>query len=256
MISKMDTSLLNLYMDSYELPLELCTKPLALVGISGLDTLNNAIHKSIWETFSSNRRIERSPVLFKLISNSHEFPVVKPKRNLYEWYIPKGILKKNWMNKHLNEIPAAIAVFYDLDWNDSQWNKKMIECASRVQSIRAALDGRNTKIVVVLIQDTPPLPTGEDALATERAVVLCASCELNAKSLFVLPHGDHLQGYIVRLENAFYDLTKNYYYVEAKNIKSHKEYLNKSTHQYLFVRHQFKMGFLNELRQDNHTAHK
>lgn len=239
-----------------ELPLELCAKPLALVGISGLDTLNNAIHKSIWETFSSNRRIERSPVLFKLVGNAHEFPVVKPKRNSYEWYIPKGILKKNWMSKYLNEIPSVIAVFYDLDWNDLQWNEKMIECASRVQSMRAALEGRNTRIVVVLIQDTPPLPSGEDVLGTERAVALCASCELNAKSLFVLPHGDHLQGYVVRLENAFYDLAQNYYYIEARNIKSHREHLNKTTHQYLFVRHQFKMGFLNELRQDNHTAHK
>ncbi|KAF5298216.1 hypothetical protein FQA39_LY02640 [Lamprigera yunnana] len=244
------------FVDQSDLPPELCLKPLALVGISGLDTLNNAVHKSIWETFNGNRRIERSPVLFRLISNSHEFPIVKPKRNSYEWYIPKGILKKNWMNKHLNEIPAVMAVFYDLDWKDLQWNEKMIECASRVQSIKAALESRNTKIVVVLIQDCPPLPSGEDILATERAVALCASCELNAKSLFVLPHDDHLQGYVVRLENAFYESAKNYYYLEAKNIKSHREHLNKTTHQYLFVRHQFKMGFLNELRQDNHTAHK
>uniref|UniRef100_A0A1Y1MLA7 Trafficking protein particle complex subunit 11 n=1 Tax=Photinus pyralis TaxID=7054 RepID=A0A1Y1MLA7_PHOPY len=249
-------SVLATYTDQSDLPPELCAKPLSLVGISGLDTTNNAIHKAVWETFNSNRRIERSPVLFRLISNSHEFPIVKPKRNSYEWYIPKGILKKNWMNKYLNEIPAVISVFYDLDWNDSQWNEKMIECASRVQSIRAALDGRNTRIVVVLIQDTLPLPTGEDILATERAVALCASCELNAKSLFVLPHGDHLQGYVIRLENAFYDLAKNFYHLEAKNVKSHREHLSKTTHQYLFVRHQFKMGFLNELQQDNHTAHK
>lgn len=252
----MQQSTTNINMDQCELPPELSAKPLALIGISGLDTVNNAVHKSIWETFSSNRRVERSPVVFKLIGNAHEFPVVKPKRNSYEWYIPKGILKKNWMNKYLNEIPAVISVFYDLDWNDSQWNEKMIECASRVQSIRAALEGRNTRIVLILIQDTLPLPTGEDALATERGVALCASCELNAKALFQLPHGDHLQGYVVRLENAFYDLAQNYYYVEARNIKSHREHLNKNTHQYLFVRHQFKMGFLNELRQDNHTAHK
>lgn len=119
-----------------DLPQELCVKPLALVGISGLDTLNNAIHKAIWETFSSNRRVERAPVFFKLISNAHEFPVCKPKRNSYDWYIPKGILKKNWINKHLYEIPAVIVIFYDLDWNDPQWGEKMIECASRVQSMR------------------------------------------------------------------------------------------------------------------------
>lgn len=121
---------------------------------------------------------------------------------------------------------------------------------------RAAVEGRSTKIVIVLIQDTPPLPPGEDALSADRAVALCASCELNAKSLFVLPHGDHLQGYVVRLDSAFNELAQNYYHLEARNVKSHKEHLNKNTHQYLLVRHQFKMGFLNELRQDNHTAHK
>jgi hypothetical protein len=119
-----------------ELPPELCVKPLALVGVSGLDTLNNAVHKSIWETFSNNKRTDRSPVLFKLIGNAHEFPVIKPKRNSYDWYIPKGILKRNWMNKHLYEIPSVIVIFYDLDWNDGLWNEKMIECASRVQSLR------------------------------------------------------------------------------------------------------------------------
>ncbi|EFA10428.2 Trafficking protein particle complex subunit 11-like Protein [Tribolium castaneum] len=239
-----------------DLPPELCAKPLALVGVSGLDTLNNAVHKSIWETFSNNRRADRSPVFFKLISNAHEFPVIKPKRNSYDWYIPKGILKRNWMNKHLYEIPAVIVIFYDLDWNDSLWNEKMIECASRVQSLRAALEGRNTRIAVVLIQNTLPLPPGEDVLASDRAVSLCASCELNASSLFVLPHGDHLQGYAVRLESAFYEFAQSYYHNEIKTIRSHKEHLNKSSHQYLFVRHQFKMGFLYELKQDVHTAHK
>ena len=57
-------------------------------------------------------------------------------RNSYEWYIPKGILKRNWMNKYLNEIPAVMVVFYDLDWHDPQWNEKKMECASRVQSLR------------------------------------------------------------------------------------------------------------------------
>ncbi|RZC34292.1 trafficking protein particle complex subunit 11 [Asbolus verrucosus] len=239
-----------------DLPPELCAKPLALVGVSGLDTLNNAVHKSIWETFSNNRRADRAPVLFKLIGNAHEFPVIKPKRNSYDWYIPKGILKRNWMNKHLFEIPAVIVIFYDLDWNDSLWNEKMIECASRVQSLRAALEGRNTRIAVVLIQNTLPLPPGEDVLASDRAISLCASCELNASSLFVLPHGDHLQGYAVRLESAFYEFAQNYYHTEIKNVRSHKEHLNKTSHQYLFVRHQFKMGFLYELKQDIHTAHK
>lgn len=57
-------------------------------------------------------------------------------RSSYEWYIPKGILKRNWMNKYLNDIPSVVVVFYDLDWNDPLWNEKKMECASRVQSLR------------------------------------------------------------------------------------------------------------------------
>lgn len=239
-----------------DLPPELCVKPLPLVGFSGLDNINNAVHKLIWETFSTNRRTDVSPVQFKLIGNAHEFPVIKPKRSSYDWYIPKGILKRNWMNKHLNEIPAVIVVFYDLDWNDPHWNERMIECSSRVRSLRAALEGRNSIICVVLIQSALPMPAGEDVLANERHLALCSSCELNASLLYVLPHGDHLQGYIIRLETAFSELAQGYYHNEIKVVKSHKEHLNKNAHIYLIVRHHFKIGFLSELKQDIQSAYK
>lgn len=71
-----------------------------------------------------------------------------------------------------------------------------------------------------------------------------------------MPHGDHLQGYALRLENAFYEAAQTYYHTEIKNVRSHKDHVNKNSHQYLFVRHQFKLGFLYELKQDVHTAHK
>ena len=77
---------------------------------------------------------------------------------------------------------------------------------------------------------------------------------LPAKSLFVLPYTDHLPGYVMRLENAFYELSQNYYYAESRRIKSYRELLNKTTHQLLFVRHQFKAGFFNELKQDPTSA--
>lgn len=110
--------------------------------------------------------------------------------------------------------------------------------------------------MVVLIQNVQPIPASEDTLAADRATQLCSSCELNSTSLFVLPHRDHLQGYILRLENAFYELAQSYYLNNAKSIKSHKEHLNKNNLQYLHIRHQFKMGFLFELKQDIHQAHR
>ena len=58
----------------------------------------------------------------------------------------------------------------------------------------------------------------------------------------------------MRLENAFYEMSQNYYYAEARRIKSYRELLNKTTHQLLFVRHQFKAAFFNELKQDPTSA--
>ncbi|XP_074640815.1 trafficking protein particle complex subunit 11-like [Tubulanus polymorphus] len=241
---------------SCELPGELLCKPTGLIVLTGLDVMYNAVHKSISDSFSNNRRADRVPLKFRIFEGDHEYPKVRSKRTTYEWYIPKGILKKSWMHKHLDEVPALVVVFFDLDWDEVMWKERQMECATRVEIVRSSLQGRSTKVAVVLIQKNAPLPPGEDVIAAERAASLCSACELSAKSLFVLPHTDHLLGYTIRLENAFYELAQSYYYTEARRVKSHKEFLNKTTHQLLFVRHQFKIAFFNELKQDTHIALK
>lgn len=57
-------------------------------------------------------------------------------RQSYEWYIPKGILKSGWMNKHLTMVPAVVVVFFDLDWDEPLWKEKQMECATRVEIVR------------------------------------------------------------------------------------------------------------------------
>ena len=57
-------------------------------------------------------------------------------RTTYEWFLPKGILKRKWMTKHLYELPAVVIIFFDLDWGDPAWNEKKIGCSSRVKAIR------------------------------------------------------------------------------------------------------------------------
>ncbi|XP_029368673.1 trafficking protein particle complex subunit 11 isoform X1 [Echeneis naucrates] len=250
----------------WELPPELCCRPMAFVALTGLDVVYNAVHRAIWDAFCANRRADRVPISFKVLPGDHEYPKCRTKRTSYEWYIPKGILKTGWMNKHLNLVPALVVLFYELDWDDPQWKEKQSECATKVEIVRTSLQGRNTKVAVVLIQKKTPLPpvnqscqypsTGEDLVASERAAALCNACDLSGKSLFVLPHTDHLVGYIIRLENAFYEHAQTYYYTEIRRVKSHKEFLNKTTHQLLFVRHQFKIAFFSELKQDTQNALK
>ncbi|ETE71409.1 Trafficking protein particle complex subunit 11 [Ophiophagus hannah] len=230
----------------WDFPVELCCRPMAFVTLTGLDVVYNAVHRAVWDAFCANRRADRVPISFKVLPGDHEYPKCRV----------KGILKTGWMNKHLNLVPALVVVFYELDWDEPQWKEKQSECATRVEIVRQSLQGRNTKVAVVLIQKKTPLPPGEDVIASERAAALCNACDLSGKSLFVLPHTDHLVGYIIRLENAFYEHAQTYYYTEIRRVKSHKEYLNKTTHQLLFVRHQFKIAFFSELKQDTLNALK
>lgn len=45
--------------DAGTIPSELICPTQALIGLSGLDARNNAIHRAIWDAFSSNRLSDR-----------------------------------------------------------------------------------------------------------------------------------------------------------------------------------------------------
>lgn len=238
-----------------DLPSELTASPVAFVAIFGLDVSNNAVHAAIWDSFSASRQ-ERAPLHLECLQDDHIFPEAKPKRTSYEWYVPKGILKTNWMQKHLTEVPAVAVQFVDLDWDDPHWTEKKAECENKVDQLRANLQNWDTKVALVLIQKRAALPGTEDQVAAERAASLCTSCNLSAKTLFVLPHSDHLFGYTLRLQTAFHELAQTYYHLECRLVRNHREFLNKTTHQLLFVRHQFKVAFLSEMKQDTNSALK
>ena len=57
-------------------------------------------------------------------------------RSNYEWYIPRGIFKTAWLEKHLKEIPAVVVLFFDLDWDDPDFKEKQMECAKRLGTLR------------------------------------------------------------------------------------------------------------------------
>lgn len=96
-----------------ELPEELSCVPCALVAVQGLKAgqTDNPLHHEIWRRFHSGAGganapsataaspggpdLRRAPLRF-VAAEDMEWPQMKPKRNSYEWFIPKGILKKNW----------------------------------------------------------------------------------------------------------------------------------------------------------------
>jgi hypothetical protein len=196
------------------LPHALLVTPTAPVALIGLDATGS--HAVLWRALSEGGG-SRS-LRWLLIDNPGTDLPKSPKarRTSYEWFIPKGILKTNWMTKHLDSVPSVAVVFTDLEWSSPEWNERKMECSARVQAVRAALSGRGTKIALVLVQRqemAPPSVTSDENTASERATALCSACELSARSLFVLPiNAENLSGYIVRLENAFYELSQNYYH--------------------------------------------
>lgn len=240
-------------LDASVLPSELVTTAQPLVGLSGLDVQRNTVHKTIWDAFNNGKKPESESIQYKLLPASYEFPVSKPKHQSYEWYHPKGILKRNWMLKHLHVLPAVVVLFQDLEWNDPQWSERQLQCASLIQSLKNSLQGRNTRLAVVLLQKGTTHAQGEDLLASERAAHLTSTCDINAKMLFVLPHNDHLMGHIFRLQSAFLELAQSYYTQMMKQIRLHREQLTDS-HQILKIRHQFKLGFISELKLDQSNA--
>ncbi|BFF96716.1 trafficking protein particle complex subunit 11 [Drosophila madeirensis] len=241
--------------DATTLPSELLVTPQPLIGFCGLDTARQGVHKAIWEAFSGSlqrKAADRAAVQYKLLPPNYEFPVAKPKRASYEWYHPKGILKRNWMLKHLHVLPSVVVLFQDMEWNDLQWTEKQVQCAGTVQALKNALQERNTRLCLVLLQVVPP---GEDLLAAERAASLTSACGITSKMLFILPHTEHLMGYTLRLESAFLDMAQSYYALMSKRIRNHRDQLS-AAHTTLKIRHQFKLGFVAEMRQDFSTAQK
>jgi trafficking protein particle complex subunit 11 len=95
-----------------EFPSELLANAQPLIGFYGLD-VNNSAQKAIFDSFNRGGEryvnlIYRPSIQYKIIPNNYEFPTKKPKRQSYEWYSPKHLLKKNWILKYSHVIPALV----------------------------------------------------------------------------------------------------------------------------------------------------
>ncbi len=54
----------------------------------------------------------------------HLAAVVCVQKTSYNWYVPKGLLKRNWIDKYLSRVPALVVVFVNLDWNDPHYGDR------------------------------------------------------------------------------------------------------------------------------------
>ena len=54
-------------------PQELLVKPVGFVAVAGLDIVNNAVHKAIWDAFNASRRQEKA-LNISIIAGDYECP--------------------------------------------------------------------------------------------------------------------------------------------------------------------------------------
>ena len=98
----MTTDSPDLHDPSFNLSPEVVADPILLISLSGLDAVHNATHKIIWESFSSTgRTADRLPIVYRLLPADHEFSMSKIKKSYEYDTIPGGILKRNWIRKHM-----------------------------------------------------------------------------------------------------------------------------------------------------------
>jgi hypothetical protein len=98
---------------------------------------------------------------YRLFPFSHAFPRRTPKPGkLYDTYLPAGLLRAGWLDKHHNQLPAAVVAVFDFDprMRHADWAPLEAAIVATLQDLRANLSGRPTSLTVVLVQDNVTAP--------------------------------------------------------------------------------------------------
>ena len=66
----------------------------------------------------------------------------KRKKENLDLYLPDGALKINWMVKQLEQIPAVLCFFVDLEFNDPNIANRLQEIKSKLDILRQSLENR------------------------------------------------------------------------------------------------------------------
>ena len=214
-----------------------------LVFLNGLNTNNNRVHKSIYAAFTAMKRIN-----YQLLTADYEPPRKSEKMTTRS---SRGIIKVEWARKYLSQRPALIVVFIDLNWSHPNWTEKRQECESKIASLRRSVVYRDTRVALVLVQQAGGGAAADDSTVKERALELCAKCQLAEKQLFTfLTHEEH-ERVASRLDALFYDIGQQFYQSVLRRVRSRAVPGN---HPNLLICQQLKLAFLSELRQDTHSA--
>ncbi|CAL8120333.1 unnamed protein product [Orchesella dallaii] len=221
-----------------------------LVYISGLEIESNTVHRGIWEVIKSKPGTKDFQPTYVNVSLNHKFPVKKEKNEPIETYAPVGMVKSNWLQKHLQQVPSVVVVCFYIDWSEQYWNDKKTECANKIKELKAELAPHGSQILVMLIK---AVDSKEENFSTDRATSLCAAADIPPKALYILAHthNERVQACIARLELGMKEASKLYYSSRVRRVKNLKERTN---NQILMARYSFKTAVFQEIRRDYFSA--
>ncbi|KAL5707268.1 hypothetical protein ACHQM5_025336 [Ranunculus cassubicifolius] len=220
---------------------ELRTPPVTLISIVGCPELHT--------TISTYLHTEQPPINtlalpdFSKISN-----IMSRKKQTLDSSSsnpnPNGILKKDWLLKHRTRIPSVIAALFNsihVSGDPTQW----LQVCTDLENLKAVARGRNTKLVVVVVQ-----PTDMDEVSEDRMVALRKRAEVDSKYLLnFVTDASKIKDSLNRLGSTFAELSNTYYRDEGKRIKSRIEKKNTSLLE-LTIRYCFKVAVYAEFRRD------
>ena len=89
-----------------------------------------------------NIKSQSAPVNFTFVPLDQSYPVCKRKKENLDLYLPDGALKINWMVKQLEQIPAVLCFFVDLEFNDPNMGNRLQEIKSKLDILRQSLENR------------------------------------------------------------------------------------------------------------------
>lgn len=225
------------------------TEPKPVVGLVGA----SGMHKTIMEGFPGSHPLHA----ISMSTPGYCLPTKKAKRASYEGYEPLGLVKTNWIQKHLKLIPAVCLLLVEID--DGQvgdYFEANIE--SLVTSVRE-LPGcpQLMKFMLVLVSHDQSGSSTDQSQLQERFTRLTKRVSsLDGSKNVCFLTTTSFKTSMKKLEAQAWEMAHNVYKAMGKNVKSYKHKVSKATQQPLYVRHHFKIAFYAEMANDDASALK
>ncbi|KAI4981505.1 hypothetical protein ZWY2020_021997 [Hordeum vulgare] len=222
-------------------PEELRTPPVSLVSIVGCPEM----HATISAALSSQQPPMNTLALPDFAKANILSRTARSRDPLAPPQTATGILKKDWLLKHRTRVPAAVAAMFRADQvtgDPAQW----LQACSDLENLKSIIQGRHSKLVVILVQTE-----AGDELGEEVMVALRKRAEIDSKHLIVLVESDEAErnASLLKLRTIFTELCSTYYKEEGRRIKARIEKRNFSSVE-LSVRYCFKVAVYAEFRRD------